>query len=355
MRSPPAPPSSPENAALWWATRRLADPDRTSDDDRAFSQWLEHAGNAEAWERLQARDAVLEALAGDPDIRAMRREALAQIRTPAARGRMHFLIPALAASIATLIAIPALWPDDRANPAGTGVTTERALRLATAKGERRTFILKDGSRISLNAETIIEARYSADARDLRLLSGQALFHVARDSNRPFTVSAASQIVTATGTAFDVAVRRNGSVRVLLLEGHVRIEPSRRSGLARLIPALARETLDPGQQLTASASATPEIGVGDVEQATAWNRGLVILRDEPLGDALDAFNRYADRQIVAVGPDLQDLKVSGMFAADASSDFLLALQNLYPISVDDSGRNIVIRWRSAPQSPPPRKI
>lgn len=354
MRSPPTPPASPEDAALWWATRRLADPDRRS-DDRAFTLWLEQADNAKAWARLQVGDAALEALAADPDIRAMRREALAQVRTPAPRRRARILIPALAASLTAMIAIPALWPDDRAPRPGAGTASEQALRLATAKGERRTFLLKDGSRVSLNADTIVEARYSADARDLRLVSGQALFHVAHDRSRPFTVAAASQIVTATGTAFDVAVRRDGSVRVSLLEGHVRIEPSRRSGLARLIPALARENLDPGQQLTASTSAAPEIGVGDVEQVTAWNRGLVILRDEPLGDALDAFNRYAERQIVAVGPDLQDLKVSGMFAVDASGDFLLALQTLYPISVDDSGRNIVIRWRSPAQRPAPGKI
>lgn len=347
MRSLNTPPPSPEDAALWWATRRLAAPDKFS-SNRAFTQWLNEAENRSAWERLQAQDAVLEALAGDSDIYAMRGEALARIRGSVKPRRAKFGIFALAASVAALIATPLLIADEAAPPIPGNAAGEPALRLATAKAERRTFRLKDGSRISLNAETIVEARYSNQVRDIRLVSGQALFHVAPDKSRPFTVSAAGQIVTATGTAFDVAVRRDGSVRVSLLEGHVRVEPTRRSGLARLVPALARENLDAGQQLTASMNAAPEIGVGDVEQATAWNRGLVILRDEKLSEALDAFNRYADRQIVAVDPDIQELKVSGMFAVDGSQDFLLALQNLYPISVDGSGRNIVISWRPGAQ-------
>src|SRR5690606_2871303 len=86
--------------------------------------------------------------------------------------------------------------------------------------------------------------------------------------------------------------------------------------------------------------------------TAWNRGLVILRDEKLSEALEAFNRHTERQIVAVDPDIQELKVSGMFAVDGSQDFLIALQTLYPISVDDSGRNIVISWRPGASPPCP---
>lgn len=347
MRSPNAPPPLPKDAALWWATKRLADPEKFS-ASRAFPKWLENPENFDAWERLKEQDVILEALAGDADIYAMRGGALALMRGSEKPRRARFGMLALAASVAAVIATPLLIADDAVTPVPTNVAEEPALRLATAKGERHTFRLKDGSRVSLNAETIVEARYSNALRDIRLVSGQALFHVAPDKSRPFTVSAAGQIVTATGTAFDVAVRRDGSVRVSLLEGHVRIEPSRRSGLARLIPALARENLDPGQQLTASINAPPEIGVGDVEEVTAWNRGLVILRDEKLSEALDAFNRHTDRQIIALDPDIQELKVSGMFAVDGSQDFLIALQTLYPISVDGSGRNIVISWRPQAQ-------
>ena len=65
------PPSSPEDAALWWAAHRLADPARFA-ADRTFVGWLEQPGNAEAWERLEAQGVLFACTASDPDIQARR-------------------------------------------------------------------------------------------------------------------------------------------------------------------------------------------------------------------------------------------------------------------------------------------
>jgi len=59
----------------------------------------------------------------------------------------------------------------------------------TALGERRAVTLADGSQITLDSSSEVMVRYSANARALTLVRGQARFDVTHDVERPFTVTA----------------------------------------------------------------------------------------------------------------------------------------------------------------------
>jgi len=91
----------------------------------------------------------------------------------------------------------------------------------TATGEQRTFELEDGSVVSLNTHSRVAVRLAAHAREVRLLRGEALFHVAHDPSRPFLVSTDDAVVQAVGTQFDVYRRDDGTV-VAVLEGQVNV-------------------------------------------------------------------------------------------------------------------------------------
>jgi len=89
-------------------------------------------------------------------------------------------------------------------------------------GEQRSIALADGSIIDLNARSRIRVRLSKDERDVELLQGQALFHVAKDNSRPFVVRSDTTVVRAVGTEFDVYRKKNGTV-ITVLEGRVVVE------------------------------------------------------------------------------------------------------------------------------------
>ena len=75
--------------------------------------------------------------------------------------------------------------------------------IQTDRGERREIALADGSVVDVDPETRLRIQYDQSRRVIHLERGRALFHVAKDPSRPFTVEAAGTLVRALGTSFGV--------------------------------------------------------------------------------------------------------------------------------------------------------
>lgn len=109
---------------------------------------------------------------------------------------------AVAASIAFLIAVLSLL-----YMYGGEQTTEETLHTSvynTSIDEHRIITLKDGTRIRLNENSLIEIPdfNKADSRTVNL-KGEAFFEVAHDESKPFIVKSEHGIVQVLGTAFNV--------------------------------------------------------------------------------------------------------------------------------------------------------
>jgi ferric-dicitrate binding protein FerR (iron transport regulator) len=79
---------------------------------------------------------------------------------------------------------------------------------------------------------------------------------------------------------------------------------------------------------------------DIEAATAWREGKVIIRSEALGDAAQRLNRYSRRQIQIDDPALATKLISGVFEAGDTQGFVSAVQRYLPVSVDDSDASTI---------------
>src|SRR5581483_8011498 len=89
-------------------------------------------------------------------------------------------------------------------------------------GEPTTITLRDGSRIVLSAQTRLWVRETSRARSISLQQGEALFTVAADRSRPFTVSVGTVAVRALGTEFSIRRQAEGVVDALVSSGSVEI-------------------------------------------------------------------------------------------------------------------------------------
>lgn len=339
------PPENPQEAAIWWAARRRLNPASFASDER-FAQWMKDEANQRAWDEVVRRDDQIGGFATMPEIREMRLHALDMARHQSGRRRRKWVAAsAIAASLAIIVAFDGMPRLDLR--ASDPATTEHVQRFATAIGQRRDVLLSDGSSVTLNTGSLIEVRFSPDRRDVRLLQGQAMFNVAKDVDRPFVVSARNREVTAIGTSFDVQIRQDGRVQVLLVEGRVRVDPVNRRGLSRIIPALSRTDLQPGQQLLTEGVEGVDVSAADVERETAWNRGVLIFRNDMLGDAIKEVNRYSQLQLVVDDPEVAALKVSGIFPTANQDDFVAALATLYPLRAErEQGGTIRLRWKNS---------
>lgn len=324
-----------EEAARWSARLWAAD---CSDQERAeLQRWLrESPAHADAFAAAQVVSNGLAELSKlDTSFAAMADEAYAQgagDTVPAERpspARPRWALPlGLAAGI--VVAVMGAQLVSRMNDSGANVEVYKA------ESATRHVQLADGSSIRLDAGAKLRVAFETSARRVELLEGRALFEVAHDRARPFSVSANGSRTTALGTRFQVEEADDGAVTVILTEGSVvvdRPESSRER----------QEKLVPGERLSIAADSDPawvksEV---DVEVATSWARGRLIFRSTPLGEAIAEVNRYSATKLVLGDPSLSNLELSGNFIPGDSHRVASALASVLPVRAVEGGKEIVL--------------
>lgn len=324
----PVPGRTPDETAAFWDAR-LRSPLCAEADRVAFAAWRSADPDHEAaFDRLQLGLKVLhDAYAYDPELRAMRAEAVAK-----APGRPRLGQAGVAAAVVGAIALAgvgAWWLSRPAPEAPTPQLTASAPSLyQTGVGERTTVILSDGSKVTLNTRSRLEVSYAPGRRDVTLAAGQALFDVAKDTARPFVVTAGSRRVTALGTRFDVRLDAR-RVQVTLIEGKVMVVSTRPPVWDALVPT--RQDLVPGEKLIASnTSQQVERVHADLAAETSWRDGRVVFEDTPLAVAVAEMNRYSAAPILIGDRSLDDIRVNGMFRTGQPMSFVGAVTTYFPI-------------------------
>ncbi|MBK4996343.1 FecR family protein [Pseudomonas sp. S37] len=190
----------------------------------------------------------------------------------------------------------------------------------TGVGERRVVALSDGSRISLAAESAVDVELTARARRITLRTGEAVFDVAHDLARPFTVQAGDVQATALGTVYAVS-REGAAVDVLVRRGRVAV-----SDPADRVELVAGEAVG---TLTGRLGAKHGL---DVESALAWQQGRLVFEQAPLAQVLKALERYRPGWLLVGDERLRGLKVSGTFQLDRLDEGLATLEQAFPLRV-----------------------
>ena len=208
---------------------------------------------------------------------------------------------------------------------------------STGLGEQRTVALQDGSLLHLNTQSEVRVIYSDTARQIDLVSGEAMFDVIEDENRPFRVIAGGTIAEALGTIFTVRLVDNTAI-VAVVEGAVKVDRAEKvSAVAPkvqqqpVIPAAqARQTepavLNPGERARV-ADRDPEIAVDQqsLEVITSWRERRLVFEGDRLADIVDEFNRYNRERLLVDDETISDLRFSGVFDADDPDSFVAFLE------------------------------
>jgi transmembrane sensor len=242
----------------------------------------------------------------------------------------------------------------------TVLPRSRGQLIETERGERREVVLPDGSVLQIDPQTRLRVRYVDAARRISLEQGRALFHVARNANRPFLVQAADTTVRAVGTAFSVEQRPHDGVVVTVAEGKVSVSVSPDDQLGEAIRAgktnesnsasEASETGNAGevfltanQQITVTAGGTTRpIRKVDSARTLAWAAGRLIFQNDELGQAVAQFNRYNPVQLTVADPTLARKPVSGVFNAAEPEAFIAFLQSVTAVEIiRDGDKSITI--------------
>jgi transmembrane sensor len=245
-------PETRAEAAIWVA--RLHSDTRTAQDDEQFRAWLqEKPANAHVFERMTATWETAGAISPfEIDV--------APVRTrPSRRGMLAGIGGAVAAAVGF-----GAW-----NVAYAGV-------LETGIGERREFVLDDGSRIMLDTDTRVRVRMGDRSRHVSLERGRIGLSISVDTARPFQIEAAGRLVTAESGLIDI--RREGvSLAVAVVKGGATVGSANAQ-------AVAAATLVTGQRLTAVSAQPARIDQPDVRKVTSWQNGQAVFEGNTLAQA-----------------------------------------------------------------------
>lgn len=221
-------------------------------------------------------------------------------------------------------------------------------RFETPVGEQRTIQLREGSIVTLNAQSRMEVKIGDSQREIRLPQGEATFKVAHDASRPFRVRTPGALVEAVGTQFDVYARSDGTTTVAVIEGkvkvfdvHTRLTHLGVSGSGPVSVAAGEEAQV--VQSTGRIELHPE---ANVAEAIAWQQRKLVFRRTSLEEIAEEFNRYnkfVQIHLEQIPP--RAFRFSGAFNADDPQSLATLLMHEPDLIVQQSEGEIIIRQRT----------
>ena len=160
-------------------------------------------------------------------------------------------------------------------------------KLTVPVGQRRTITLDDGTLLIANSRSEVRypSHFHGDTRHI-WASGEVYLEVAKDSTRPFILSADGFDIKVLGTRFCLSSYTPGEANVVLVEGSVAVSTE----------CDERIRMRPNQKLTISGGTIDEIKEIDTAVYTSWTRGGLLLEDQTLGEIADRLNTYYDVDI-----------------------------------------------------------
>lgn len=196
----------------------------------------------------------------------------------------------------------------------------------------QTVTLADGSTVELADNARLQVS-DDDARQARLLGGEALFQIVRDEANPFEVTTPNAEVTVLGTTFSVDASEV-ETEVVLVEGAVTLAPRATPGAA--------VRLAPGQTSRVLALDPPTAPETANLAALDWTQAVYVADGTTAGEIV---RRLADRfdAEVEIEPSLAGVAMSaaayGADGLEAALDLLAAAIEA-EVLVDGAGYRIV---------------
>src|SRR5690606_5172508 len=160
--------------------------------------------------------------------------------------------------------------------------------LVTPKGRQFKVVLSDGTKVWLNAATILKfpVHFGKDERIVEV-DGEAYFEVRKSQEWPFIVRSSGQRIKVLGTHFNVhAYKEDYKSSTTLLEGKVEVSNGKQQRILR-----------PGEQAV-SSNQHRKLHVQSVNgtDVIAWRDRLFVFHNEEIQDVMRQVSRWYDVEV-----------------------------------------------------------
>lgn len=180
--------------------------------------------------------------------------------------------------------------------------------------ESKNFVLPDGSKITLNSNTLVtysEKKFDAERR-LILVRGECFLDVLHDKTKPFSIHYKDVAITDIGTAFNVRLTPK-KIEVAVNTGRVEVNPN--SGTTAI-------DLNAGESASYlfSAKKLEKSKILDVNYK-AYADHIFLFNESTLLEVVDALTKVFHQKIVLVDPSLHNKRLTAEFKNQSLKDIL----------------------------------
>ena len=195
-------------------------------------------------------------------------------------------------------------------------------------GEVKEITLKDGSVITLNANSSVDYTITKNARKINL-NGMAHFEVAKNPNAPFVIRSGSNQVTVLGTGFDVRSYTNKPLQVTVNHGKVRVEKLAKNSQTTLESAILTKGMRATENPNSVNKKSSYFQIDSSVNLTAvqWNQNGLKFNNANLSDVISAVESQYGVQIEILGNSPSGLrnnpnpKLTATFTPQDKIDFV----------------------------------
>ncbi|WP_143307496.1 FecR family protein [Chitinophaga vietnamensis] len=184
---------------------------------------------------------------------------------------------------------------------------------ASTDHELKKILLPDSSVVWLNYASKLEWQTGNDSMRLVKLSGEALFSIRKDAQRPFIVQAEHTSTQVLGTEFNIeAYAGEPQVKVSLLQGKVQVQGENASEAI---------VLQAGKMATWRRD-SKSMEVSSLEnEVSAWTKGFTVFNEVPLDMALERLARKNNWQLLWRRKNRPQEPVSALFSKETPAQMV----------------------------------
>jgi transmembrane sensor len=201
-----------------------------------------------------------------------------------------------------------------------------------AQHQPRFVVLKDGSKVWLNAATKLVYTDFPFIRERRLtLTGEAYFDVAGDPDKPFIIQSGNMITQVLGTAFNIRAYPDEPFAITVTKGKIKLEDRQRRTITFLTP---------NKQVRYENQLPPVLTVVKGDAAYAWTKGQLEFYDQSFGEIARTINRKYNVNVIFANQSLEECMITASFEKETPVlrviDLLCKINNAsYTFSADSS--------------------
>jgi transmembrane sensor len=207
--------------------------------------------------------------------------------------------------------------------------------LATQPGEMKSWVLDDGSKVSLNtnsALTVPRWGFGTDSREV-YLKGEAEFVVThRENGQRFVVKTADAVdVVVLGTEFTV-YSRSDKTQILLAKGKVSVQHQNGQKKQEMLMA-------PGDRVTFDNGNIRQNHFDKPAEYATWKESRFVFNKTSLTEIARLLQSNYNLEVEIVQPELAELTVSGSFKALDHLELINSISQILDIQCKVKGKRV----------------